>query len=143
MNRRKQSYWISALLALLLATGPLQAQVLYACTMMDTAMHDECCCDDYDDCADSNCGDSINADETPCCERTVELTKDGEAPQAVVPAKQKAEIKSNVDPSASSIANSELTTAPRVPSAVSNYPPSDYPVTPGSDTYLITQRLRI
>jgi len=131
-------------LAFLLATGPLQAQIVYACSVMDTVMHGKCCCDDTGDCPASDCDDSYTSSEdAPCCEQTVEFTNDEQASQAVIPASQKSEIKSDVDPPAPAVLNSDWIVAPRIHSSLFDLSLSDEPVITGKNTYLITQRLRI
>lgn len=143
MYKRTQSFWGLVLLAFTLVAGSLQAQTLYACEMMDMVMHDQCCCDDHQDCADANCDDSVSVGHNPCCERTVEVTNNAEAQQVVLPAGQKAENKSDVDPPSLAIMAAEILFSPHIgsPSFVFHIP--KHASISGSTTYLITQRLRI
>ena len=134
MKRRKPSF-ARALLLLVVAVGPLQAQSMFACGMMDTIVHDECCCGEHDSA-------ELASGECPCCELSVEIGVDQEAMQDASVAKP-AKIDSDADPPHVPAFSSEVLFAPepfvaspgRV--ATSAAPPA------ASDTYLTTQRLRI
>lgn len=62
-------------LALLLAFGPLQATAAFACEMMETVVHEVCCCDDEapasraKGAADQDCDDEMIS-AAPCCEHS-------------------------------------------------------------------------
>jgi len=144
MTRKTSLNWKTAVLAFLLAVGPLQAQIVYACTIMGTVLQDRCCCDDAEDCTARDCDDSYpsNQDDS-CCVQTVILTNDGKVLQPVLPAEQKSEIKSDVDPPASTALYTELTIPLRVLAAGLIFSPSPDPMRAGTQTYLKTQRLRL
>lgn len=84
MRPRVPSSLRTFLLLWLLAIGPLQAQVAYACAMMDTVVHDDCCCDDPLGEADSlpaERGTAADGERTRCCEVSVEIAVDQETRQ--------------------------------------------------------------
>lgn len=144
VNHRRPS-GLRALLLLLLAAGPLQAQATYACAMMDTVVHDACCCEGpkvEDDCGNPGCDATLESGEGPCCERSVEVTVDQESGQDALTAKP-TEVRSDVDPPPALVCS---------PDAL--FPPRPFPTRAfadrlagtgqsGSDTWLLTQRLRI
>jgi hypothetical protein len=132
------------LLLLVLAVGPLQAQTVFACAMMDTVMHDECCCDDHktdDDCAVSKC-DSLESSEVPCCERSVEVSVDQEAGQHA-PLVKPPDIRSDVDPPPGLVTSFDALFPPQPFLAPRDFHFPTVAAQSGSDTYLVTQRLRI
>ena len=131
------------LLALLLLAGTLQTQTVYACAMMETVMHDQCCCDDHGDCAASDCSDTFYANDTPCCERTVELTNNSDTQQAAPLGKQRIKIRSDVDPPTAIIATDDFLAVPGIFTSPVILPATESSTPSGSDIYLITQRLRI
>lgn len=60
--------------ALLLAFGPLQATAAFACEMMETVVHEVCCCDEAPasrakGAADQDCDDEMIS-AAPCCEQS-------------------------------------------------------------------------
>jgi hypothetical protein len=131
------------LLLLLLAIGPLQAQAVFACAMMDTVVQDECCCEHHEvaeGCADHYC-DSTSGSAQPCCERSVELGVDEDAADAATV--KPTEVRSDADPPPALLSVPEAITdsiPSAAPGAYSRCPPSDES---GSDLWLVTQRLRI
>lgn len=133
------------LLLLILVVGPLQAQSMFVCSMMDTVMYGDCCCIGHkvdQDCIDADCEGEVEASASPCCDRSVGISVDEEARQDI-PVVKAVEVRSDVDPppaiapSITEIEPRHLATASRV-----DYLP--YLVChSGTDIYLITQRLRI
>lgn len=132
------------LILLVLIVGPLQAQNVFACSMMDQVMHGECCCDGHKadpGCINSDC-DAV-AGSVPCCERSIQVVVDEETwkhTPIVIPA----EARSSVDPPPVLLVSSYNEILPSLEHAavraahiipdVRHY---------DSDTYLVTQRLRI
>jgi hypothetical protein len=139
MNRRNPAF-LRALLLLLLAVGPLQAQSVFACVLMDTVVHDDCCCDDH--CATSNCESTLESGDAPCCERAIEVGIDHEAGQKT-PLVKSTEVRSGLDPPQVLISSFDapFPPHPRLIHGVSHYLPTAGQT--GSETYLVTQRLRI
>ncbi len=131
---------IRALIFLLLA-GPLQVQQVFACGMMDAIFLDDCCCEDHNRCTDSDCGDVITTGNNPCCEESIELNFNNEANEELAVIKS-VEIRSDVDPPPVNVFAAEQFAEP-IRITVTNDLYSNSPFNLGSNTYLITQRLRI
>jgi hypothetical protein len=141
MNPRRTSI-LRALLLLTVALGPLQAQAAFACAMMDTVVHDECCCGDHqpvDGCTDHDCDSKLDS-ATSCCQGSIELglDEDGAGEPAMVKPPE-----SDADPPAALLVSSEVLFVPHlspVPDEFSHRTPAS---ASGSDTWLVTRRLRI
>lgn len=140
MPRPHSRIWL--ILTLLLALGPLQVQAAYACAMMGTVVHGDCCCGDA---GPDDTGKALDepVGGEPCCERSVSVAIDGLGSQDT-PALHAGEARSGLDPPDAAIA------------APAPFPPLARPATgPGraasrggaarTDTplYLTTLRLRI
>jgi hypothetical protein len=143
MNRRSPTF-LRALLLLLLAIGPMQAQSVFACAMMDTVVHD-CCCEGHtaeDRCMNSDCDQAFGAGDTPCCEPAIEVGIDQEAGKNTPPVKS-TEVRSGLDPPQALVSSFDgLSPSPPclVDGVVHSLPAAGQS---GSETYLVTQRLRI
>jgi len=73
-------------LALLLAFGPLQATAAFACEMMETVVHEVCCCDEAaasraKSDADQDCSDEMTS-AAPCCEQSATVRVDADSLKA-------------------------------------------------------------
>ncbi|MCH9670539.1 MAG: hypothetical protein K0U93_03730 [Gammaproteobacteria bacterium] len=135
MNRRLRTF-LRSVLILIVASGPLQAQTVFACSMMDMVM-EECCCGDH------IVGDAtVEANEEPCCEQSVEIRVDEDARQDLC-AVRPLEVGSDVDPPHAIVAPFDVVAVPQERSAFVVYLPPLIVRSSGTDTYLITQRLRI
>jgi hypothetical protein len=128
-------------LLLMLAIGPVHAQTLFACAMMDMVVHETCCCDDHDAYAGSDCDDAMATENGSCCEKSVELSIDQGSDQTAAISKP-AEVRSDVDPPAATLVATTYA-APVCGAAVIPCQRADSAHQPGSQTYLVTQRLRI
>ena len=124
------------ILALMLVLGSVQAHASYFCVMMDTVIHDDCCC------ADSDIDDMASMVGEPCCEKSIELgfdTTSDQAKSSIKPIK----FESDVDPPVTIACTVEL--SPKFPEIASLYA-ANYDAVfcrTGSATYLVTQRLRL
>ncbi len=130
---------IRTLIFLLLA-GPLQAQQMFACGMMDAVFLDECCCEDHNHCSDSDSSDALTP-ENQCCEVSIELGFSDEINGETGVIKS-VEIRSDVDPPVAILIASEQWVNPIRFAEINNYYTSP-PDSQGSNTYLVTRRLRI
>ena len=145
MHWHKHKFVRALLLALLLVTGPLHAQIVTACAMMETAAHCECACCDHSEhkpCPEPGCDTAIDSGGEPCCQQSVELGFDDDGDQRT-PGAKPAEMRTDADRPQIVVASLELVAAPHVVALrgdVQSLPP---PGRDGSDIYLITQRLRI
>ncbi|MEQ9450974.1 MAG: hypothetical protein RJQ07_05265 [Pseudomonadales bacterium] len=123
----------------ILIVGPLQAQSVFACAMMDEVMH-ECCCVGHK--TDEDFDVAVDANTDLCCERSVTISIDEEARQDT-PIVKPVEVRSDVDPPVAIVAaNTEFFSPPRRVALRVNFSPPDLCYS-RADTYLITQRLRI
>ncbi len=136
MLRRNKTFTRAVLLALMLVLGSVQAHASYFCSMMDTVIHDGCCC------ADSDIDDMAFTDSEPCCEKSVELGIDAASDQVQTSIKL-IKFESDVDPPATITSAVEL--APQFLDGASIFGVNNDGIsyTAGSTTYLITQRLRL
>jgi hypothetical protein len=144
MKRRTPSF-VRALLLLIVALGPLQAQTVFACAMMDRVMQDECCCEHHAsvrDCEASECGAVPDLSEKPCCEHSVDITADPDARHDGSISKP-VELRSDVDPPHFLISSFEANFTPQAIPATRGFHAAAAATRGGSDTYLVTQRLRI
>jgi hypothetical protein len=145
MIPRRSSSLHKWLLLLILIIGPLQAQTVFACEMMDTIMHGECCCAGDKSgapCDDADCEGAFDAGSGPCCERSVELSLDPDARQDS-PAIKPVEMRSAVDPPPAIIAATIELVPPQSPATIRLDDSLPALLDSRSDTYLLTQRLRI
>jgi hypothetical protein len=144
MKRRTPSF-ARALLLLIVAVGPLQAQTAFACAMMDRLMQDECCCEHHEaarDRATSDRGAVTDSGESPCCEHSVEITADPDARHDGSISKP-VELRSDVDPSQVPIPSFEPGFTPQTILGTRGFYSAPAAGHGGSDTWLVTQRLRI
>lgn len=145
MQRRKRPFIRPLLLVLMLVLGPLHAQTVFACAMMDTVMHGECCCAGHksdEDCIDSGCDGAVNSNNDPCCERSVEVSVDEDARQDT-PILKSVEVRSDADPPQAIVTSFDDIAPPQRRAAEFLFQSLPDVRHSGSDTYLITQRLRI
>lgn len=133
------------LLLCLLVVGPLQAQIAFACEMMDTVFQDDCCCDEPavdTDCLRADCGATGEAEPTPCCEVSVGISLDHQAQQDT-PTLKPPDQQRDVDPPPVLVAAfDDPLLAPQSP-APKVYFFDRAPLPVASDTFLVTRRLRI
>ena len=130
---------VRALVFLLLA-APLQSQQVFACSMLDAVFLDDCCCEDHNNSADSDKGDAITVDNQ-CCEESIQLYFNIDANSEIEVLKS-VEIRSDVDPPVDIALAINQWVHPISHTAISALY-SNTPNYSGSDTYLVTQRLRI
>jgi len=136
MLRPNRQFVRAVLLGLMLIVGSVQAHDSYYCGMMETVIHDDCCC------ADSEVDDMALTDSEPCCDKVVDLGIDATSDQSQTSIKS-IKFESDVDPPeafASAIEHS--LPSPGTISMSGASQPETFQ-TAGSATYLITQRLRI
>jgi len=124
------------LLALMLVVGSVQAHASYFCSMMDTVIHDDCCC------ADSEIDEMVLTDSEPCCEKSVELGIDAASDQVQTSIKP-IKFESDVDPPTADFCANDYSFELCYVVAISYLGQAEAIHSAGSTTYLITQRLRI
>jgi hypothetical protein len=144
MKPRKPSF-ARTLLLLIVALGPLQAQTVFACAMMGRVMQEECCCEHHAsarDCETADCGDTLESGEPPCCERSVDITADPDARHDGA-ISTPVELRSDVESPYFLISSFEASFTPQAILGTRGLHSECTADPGGSDTYLVTQRLRI
>ncbi len=145
MQQRKRTFIRPLLLVLMLVIGSVHAEAVLTCAVMDMVMHDDCSCDDYkrdQDCVDSGFDATVDSGRDRCCEISVEfnIVEDARQDKQIV---RPARVRFDVDQPQSIVASFDVIEPRRalaIPRVIQSVPtPSRF----GSDTYLITQRLRI
>jgi len=127
----------AVLIGLMLIMGSVQADVSYFCGMMDMVIHDDCCC------ADAGMDDMMVANsDQPCCEKSVALSIDVTTDQAQSQVKP---IKFESDADPPDIITFAVENSPQIinRAAIISIQRIATSHTGGSETYLLTQRLRI
>jgi hypothetical protein len=145
MSRRRATVTKSCFVLLALLIGQVQAQSVFKCALMDEVVRGECCCTTNrtaEDCGDSACDDPTNGPPERCCDRSVELRFNADA-QDERPVTKPFELRTGVDPPPAAVCSIALNAlAPtRSALAIPSLPSDAHLIR--SDTYLITQRLRI
>ena len=125
-------------LVFLLLVGPLQAQQVFVCGMMD-AIFADCCCENNNCSPDSDSSDAITP-ENQCCEESIQLSINIDA-NSEIDVLKPVEIRSDVDPPAEVGYATTQWAEPGHFTVTSNLY-TNPPCSAGT-TYLITQRLRI
>ncbi len=133
---RNKTFIRSMLLALMLVVGSVQAHASYFCSMMDTVIHDDCCC------ADSDIDEMAFTDSEPCCEKSVELGIDAASDQVQTNIKL-IKFESDVDPPTADFCAIDYSFELCHVVAISYVGQAEAIHSAGSTTYLITQRLRL
>jgi len=136
MLRRNKTFTRSMLLALMLVIGSVQAHASYFCSMMDTVIHDDCCC------ADSGIDDMAFTDREPCCEKSIELGIDAASDQVQTNIKP-IKFESDVDPPTAGFCAIDYSFELGHVVAIIYLGQAEAIHSAGSTTYLITLRLRI
>lgn len=144
MNYRVPSLLLALFFLLMMTIGSLQSKTVFACEMMDIVMY-ECCCVNHKtdkDCVDSSCDAMLESNKGPCCEQSVEISVNEDTRQDP-PLVKPVEIRSDVDPPQAIIINSFdiFVSSHSAVASVTHFQP--IVSLSGSNTYLITQRLRI
>ena len=130
---------------LILVIGPVHAQSVFACAMMDMVMYSGCSHDGHkknENCVDSVLDTAAESGDDPCCEQSVKLSIDEVARQAT-PIVKPAEVLSDADQPQAIVASFNVIEPRRTLVVLRVIQTLPGPGRSGSDIYLITQRLRI
>jgi len=131
----------------------LHAQILYACAKIEKtvatvahntnnmAKHNAGLCGGHQDCSNLDCDSDVNSKQGLCCEESAALTISPDTQQNT-PAINLTEVESDVDPPKVLDTTFDII-FPSPTIAMFVVRPRINSVLPGSNTYLITQRLRI
>jgi len=138
------------LLLLMLAAGPLQAQTVLLCDMMEVPRQETCCCDEKagpareaepgQECDRPPCNVAPRADAGGCCDSAVEMSYEPDAGPVV--AKPPSD-RPDPNPSAPILIAYDLLVPPGPPERVPDSRPATVVIPDGSNLYLRTERLRI
>lgn len=139
MFRRNRSFLRPLLLLIFLVVGPLQAQTVFACVTMDMVMNVVDSCKTNQDCVNMDLDDVLELNQNPCFEQSVVLSVDQDLQQNMPIVNSV--VESDIDPP-QVIATTLDGVLPRQ-FVLEEHPRSNFPGQSGSNTYLITQRLRI
>lgn len=112
--------------------------------MMDTVVHDDCCCGDAASEADSlaDRGTPADGERIPCCEVSVKITVDEETRQHT-PAFKPPDPHPDLDPAPAVIATFDGLSLSLLQPAAQTHNFDRLLPGAGSDTWLTTRRLRI
>lgn len=112
---------------------------------MDEVKRGDCCCIGHsldEDCPDAKCDGAFNSDAEPCCERSLEVSI-REGARQNTPIVNSVEVRSEVDPPPAIAASLNEHFSPQSLVAICLGFPRSTLRHSGSNTYLLTQRLRI
>lgn len=137
MRRLRKRLVRPLLFALVLVLGPLNAQTVFACMMMGGVELETCCCDDHEP-AILNFADG----EEPCCETSVDLRIEPSL-EHQNPITKPVEVRSDVDPPLAILVANAIDPRPERALTIAHRKQNWSSHNPGSQTYLLTQRLRI
>lgn len=147
MNRHTSL--LRGLLLLMLAAGPLQAQTVLLCEMMEVPRQETCCCHDTETAretdADTTC-DRPSCHTTPrsevngCCDQAVEVRFE---PDAASPITKPSIDRSDLNLPVPQLIAIELQPPPSPPVRIATPPRVSVAPPLGSHLYLRTERLRI
>ncbi len=141
MNRRNKSFLRPLLLLLILVVGPLQAQTVFACLTMDMVMNNANNCKTNQDCVYMDFDDVLDLNQSPCFEQTIVLSINQDIQQNIPIINSV--VESDVDPPQPMGTTLDFVFQQQSVLAFVVFPLSTLPGQSGSNTYLITQRLRI
>ncbi len=137
MRRLRKQLVRPLLFALVLVLGPLNAQTVFACMMMGGVELETCCCGDHEPAI----LDSADGEER-CCEASVDLRIEPSLEQQN-PITKPVEVRSDVDPPLAILVANAIDPRPDRALAIAHRTQNRSSHNRGSQTYLLTQRLRI
>ncbi len=137
MRRLRKQLVRPLLFALVLVLGPLNAQTVFACMMMGGVELETCCCGDHEPAI----LDSADGEER-CCEAGVDLRIEPSSEQQN-PATKPVEVRSDVDPPLAILVANLIDPRPERAFTIAHRAQNRSSHNRGSQTYLLTQRLRI
>lgn len=145
MTERRSKAAKIGLLVLALFMGPVQAQSVFTCAMMDEVVHGDCCCATHrttDDCENADRDAPANRTLERCCDQSIELSFNPDA-QDEWRVTKPFELRTGLDPPPAVVCSITLDVLTPTRSAIAIPPLHSDAHLIRSDTYLITQRLRI
>ncbi len=141
MNQRNKSFLRPLLLLLILVVVPLQAQTVFACVTMDMVMNVVDSCKTNQDCVNMDLDDVLDLNQDPCFEQSVVLSIDQDLQQNIPIINSV--IESDIDPPQAMGTALDFVFQQQAVVAFVVFSHINLPWQSSSNTYLITQRLRI
>ncbi len=141
MYRLKISFMRPLLLLLILVVGPLQAQTVFVCVTMDMVMNVVDSCKANQDCVNMDLDDVLDLNQNPCFEQSVVLSIDQNLQQNIPVINSV--IESDIDPPQAMGTALDFVFQQQAVLEIVVFPRINLPGQSSSNTYLITQRLRI
>ena len=153
MCKRNRSFSRILLLLLVLVAGSLQAQILYACQKIektasvilhnasDIDIHSTDLCSGHEECFNIDCNAISDSSQGLCCEESSVISINQNLQQNIpIPSST---IESDIDPPQTTGTTYDSFFQKKVILTFAVFPSPDFSSQSGSNTYLITQRLRI
>ncbi|MEE8288402.1 MAG: hypothetical protein V3R25_03210 [Nitrosomonadaceae bacterium] len=141
MFQRNRSFLRPLLLLVFLVVGPLQAQTVFACLTMDMVMNNLDNCKTNPDCVYMDFDDVLDLNQSPCFEQIIVLSINQDLQQNIPIINSV--VESDVDPPQVMDITLDRAIPQQTVLAFVVYPRVNFSGQSGSNTYLITQRLRI
>ncbi len=153
MCKRNRSFSRVLLLLLVLVAGPLQAQILYACAKIektasvishnasDMDIHSTDLCSGHEECFNTDCNAIFDSSQGLCCEESPVISINQDLQQNIPILSSM--IESDIDPPQATGTRYDSCFQKKVISTFEVFSPPDFSSQSGSNTYLITRRLRI
>jgi len=144
MMVRQQTFGKMLLLVALLIAATVQVNSVFACEMLDTTFVNDCCCGDEGaaQCVDSSCAQDVGLLTESCCDVSIKISVTDDSDRLLFAIAATAN-QSNVDPPPGISNNSNPALQPSRPLEDSLRDGNPRVLGSASNTYLITQRLRI
>ena len=141
MFRRNRSFLRPLLLLVFLVVGPLQAQTVFTCLTMDMVMNNLDNCKTNPDCVYMDFDDVLDVSQNPCFEKSIVLSINQDLQQNI-PAINSV-VESDIDPPQAIATTLDRIFPPQHVQVLVVFLHTNFSGQSGSNTYLITQRLRI
>jgi len=133
--------------------GPLQAQVLYACAEIEKTVgmtthnvsgmdtHSTDLCNGHKECISIDCNAAFDSSQELCCEEASVISINQDLQQNIPILSSM--VESDIDPPQETYTTFDSDFQKKIISTFVAFPPSNFSSQSGSNTYLITRRLRI
>ena len=141
MFRRNRSFLRPLLLLIFLVVGPLQAQTVFACVTMDMVMNVTDSCKTNQDCVNMDLDDVQDVSQNQCFEQSVILSINQDLQQNIPVINSV--IESDIDPPQAINRTPDCFFPQQFVLEFVVFPRANLTGQSSSNTYLITQRLRI
>ena len=153
MCQHNKSFSRVLLLLFILVVGPLQAQILHACAeiektvgttihnVSDMDTHSTNLCNGHEECINVDCSATFDSSQGICCEESSVISINQDLQQNIP--MLSLIVESDIDPPQAMDTTFDSIFQKKSISAFAAFPLSNFLSQSGSNTYLITRRLRI